>query len=112
MRPSGKRRCRSRGGPKSKLSRAKRGEARANLYDAVTQRIAGELEAGARVPWVQPWGRTGTAALGLARNALTARNYSGVNVLILWGAVTERGWPSQGWLTFRQAREAGGETGA
>src|SRR3546814_11845152 len=32
----------------------------------------------------------------------------GVNVLILWGAVIEHGWPSQSWLTFRQAQEAGG----
>src|SRR3546814_43575 len=48
------------------------------------------------------------AGPGLPRNALTARNYSGVNVLILWGAVIEHGWPSQSWLTFRQAQEAGG----
>jgi antirestriction protein ArdC len=82
-------------------------DTRANLYDEVTQRIVGELEAG-RVPWVQPWGRTGGAGPGLPRNALTARPYSGVNVLILWGAVIEQGYPSQSWLTFRQAREAGG----
>jgi antirestriction protein ArdC len=72
----------------------------------VTARIISELEAG-RVPWVQPWGKTGTGP-GLPRNALTARSYSGVNVLILWGAVIEQGWPSQSWLTFRQAIEAGG----
>jgi antirestriction protein ArdC len=82
-------------------------EPRANLYDEVTARIVGELEAG-RVPWVQPWGRPGGTAPGLPRNALTARHYSGVNVLILWGAVIEHGFPSQGWLTFRQALEAGG----
>lgn len=29
-------------------------------------------------------------------------------MLILWGAVIEHGWPSQSWLTFKQAREAGG----
>lgn len=29
-------------------------------------------------------------------------------LLILWGAVIARGWPSQGWLTFRQAQGAGG----
>lgn len=79
---------------------------RASLYDEVTARIISELEAG-RVPWVQPWGKTGTGP-GLPRNALTARSYSGVNVLILWGAVIEQGWPSQSWLTFRQAIEAGG----
>ena len=83
--------------------------ARISLYDEVTARIIGELEAG-RVPWVQPWGRPDgdTATIGLPRNALTARHYSGVNVLILWGAVIEHGYPSQGWLTFKQALEAGG----
>ena len=80
---------------------------RANLYDEVTARIITELEAG-RLPWVQPWGKSGATGPGLPRNALTARNYSGVNVLILWGAVIEHGWPSQSWLTFRQAQEAGG----
>nr|WP_047167543.1 zincin-like metallopeptidase domain-containing protein [Sphingomonas sp. Y57] len=80
---------------------------RANLYDEVTNRIISELEAG-RFPWVQPWGRSVGVAPGLPRNALTARNYSGVNVLILWGAVIENGYPSQSWLTFRQALEAGG----
>ncbi|MGH6653094.1 MAG: ArdC family protein [Sphingopyxis sp.] len=82
---------------------------RANLYEEVTNRIIAELEAG-RVPWVQPWGRPdGAGAVpGIPRNALTGRNYSGVNILILWGAVIERDWPSQSWLTFRQALEAGG----
>lgn len=84
-----------------------RNEGRANLYDEVTARIVSELEAG-RFPWVQPWGRTGGTGPGLPRNALTARSYSGVNVLILWGAVIEHGWPSQSWLTFRQAQDAGG----
>jgi antirestriction protein ArdC len=78
---------------------------RANLYDEVTARIMGELEAG-RFPWAQPWGRS--AGPGLPRNALTGRSYSGINVLILWGAVIEQGYPSQSWLTFRQALEAGG----
>lgn len=82
-------------------------ESRASLYDEVTARIITELEAG-RLPWVQPWGRDGATSPGLPRNALTARPYSGVNVLILWGAVIENGWPSQSWLTFRQALEAGG----
>jgi antirestriction protein ArdC len=79
---------------------------RANLYDEVSARIVVELEAG-RFPWVQPWGAGGTSP-GLPRNALTARPYSGVNVLILWDAVIEHGFPSQSWLTFRQAQEAGG----
>ncbi|NKJ01298.1 zincin-like metallopeptidase domain-containing protein [Novosphingobium sp. SG707] len=93
-----------------------RPEPRTNLYDEVTARIVSELEAG-RFPWVQPWGRAGAGvggaggadvAPGLPRNALTGRSYSGVNVLILWGAVIEKSYPSQSWLTFRQALEAGG----
>ncbi|AMK18898.1 hypothetical protein K663_12590 [Sphingobium sp. MI1205] len=82
-------------------------ESRTSLYDEVTAKIITELEAG-RLPWVQPWGEHGGACPGLPRNALSARTYSGVNVLLLWGAVVEHGWPSQSWLTFRQALEAGG----
>lgn len=80
---------------------------RADLYDTVTQRIVAELDAG-RVPWVQPWGSSGGAEAALPRNALTGRTYSGINILILWSAVIEHGWPAQGWLTFRQALNAGG----
>jgi antirestriction protein ArdC len=32
----------------------------------------------------------------------------GINVLILWGAVVEHGFPVQSWLTFRQALGLGG----
>lgn len=104
--------------PRRRARGGKRGDggnaAAANLYDEVTARIIAELEAG-RFPWVQPWSSApraapgeGGVAPGLPRNALTARPYSGVNVLILWGAVIEHGYPSQSWLTFRQARQAGG----
>ena len=79
---------------------------KASLYQEVTDRIIGELEQG-RVPWVQPWGQA-KAGLGLPKNATTSRRYSGVNILILWGAVIERGFASQHWLTFRQALELGG----
>jgi antirestriction protein ArdC len=81
---------------------------RANLYDEITDRIIAELEAG-RLPWVQPWGTSGVAApLALPKNAATGRRYSGINVLILWGAVVERGYAGQSWLTFRQALALGG----
>ncbi|RVJ14730.1 ArdC family protein [Sinorhizobium medicae] len=80
---------------------------RASLYDDITSKIIGELEAG-RLPWVQPWGTAAAKApLALPRNASTGRAYSGINVLILWGAVIEHGYPSQTWLTFRQALSLG-----
>ncbi len=81
---------------------------RANLYDEITTRIIAELEAG-RLPWVQPWGTAGMSApLAMPKNASTGRAYSGVNVLILWGAVLTRGFSCQSWLTFRQALSLGG----
>jgi antirestriction protein ArdC len=85
---------------------AARGEPRASLYDEVTAKIIGQLEAGI-FPWVQPW-RSAAACPGLPRNAVSGRPYSGINILILWGAVIEGGYPSQDWLTFRQALAAGG----
>ena len=67
---------------------------RQSLYQEVTDRIISELEAG-RVPWVQPWGTPdANAPLGLPKNAKTDRSYSGVNVLILWGAVIQKGYRS------------------
>ena len=89
-------------------ARARTGQVRAGLYAEITDKIIAELEAG-RLPWVQPWGASGTgAAVGLPRNAATGRRYSGINVLILWGAVIERGYSGQAWLTFRQALTLGG----
>ena len=73
---------------------------RANLYDEITDKIIAELEAG-RVPWVQPWGTAAAKApLAMPQNASTGRRYSGINVLILWGAVIEHGFPGQ---SFRSA---------
>lgn len=82
-------------------------EQRVSLFKDITGRIIEQLEKG-RVPWVQPWGRPGVAAVGLPRNAITGRPYSGINVLVLWGETFRCGYFSQGWLTFRQAQEAGG----
>lgn len=76
------------------------------LYAEVTDRIIAELEAG-RLPWVQPWDAARIEA-GLPRNAGTGRRYSGINVLILWAALFEHGYASQGWLTYRQALALGG----
>jgi antirestriction protein ArdC len=79
---------------------------RGSLYDEVTAKIIAQLEAGV-FPWAQTWSAA-AAVPGLPRNAVSGRAYSGVNVLILWGAVIDGCYPSQDWLTFRQALAAGG----
>jgi antirestriction protein ArdC len=89
-------------------ARACAGRDRTSLYQEITDKIITELEAG-RVPWVQPWGTAAArASLAMPKNAATHRRYSGINVLILWGAVVERGFAGQSWLTFRQALGLGG----
>ncbi|WP_081944708.1 ArdC family protein [Sphingopyxis sp. MWB1] len=106
----GARRCRTRGATGKPARRGGDAEhsaaPRAALYDEVTARIVAELEVG-RVPWVQPWD-TAAFAPGLPRNADTRRAYSGINILMLWAEAARRGFPAQGWLTFRQAMGAGG----
>jgi antirestriction protein ArdC len=89
-------------------ARVRNGHDRTSLYSEITDKIIAQLEAG-RVPWVQPWGTSATKApVAMPKNAATSRRYSGVNVLILWGAVIERGFAGQSWLTFRQALSLGG----
>jgi hypothetical protein len=76
-------------------ARERTDEGRANLCDEITGKIIAELEAG-RVPWVQPWSTAAAKApLAMPKNASTERFYSGINVLILWGAVIERGFLGQ-----------------
>ncbi len=68
------------------------------LYiDTVTNRIFNELERGTG-PWVRPWKTT------LPCNVVLQREYSGVNILLLWSAPHVQ----PAWLTFKEAWELGG----
>ncbi len=83
---------------------------RSDLYTEITAKIVKELEAG-RFPWAQPWanrGEAATIAAGLPKNASTGNTYSGINILLLWGAAIENGFSGQTWLTYRQAKALGG----
>jgi len=87
----------------SLAGRAHTGQNRTSLYQEITDKIVADLETG-RVPWVQPWGTSmAKASLAMPKNTATKRRYSGINVLILWRAVIDRGFAGQSWLTFRQA---------
>lgn len=84
------------------------GSARNTLYDSITTRIIAQLKDG-RLPWAQPWDAPDTsAAIGLPQNAASKRPYSGINILILWDAVMDRGFSTHIWLTFAQALHLGG----
>jgi antirestriction protein ArdC len=89
------------------IARARASRDRTSLYQEITDKIITELEAG-RVPWVQPWG-TVAAKASITRQRMRQRIATiGINVLILWGAVIERGFSTQNWPTFRQALGLGG----
>jgi len=75
-----------------------------DIYREVTEQIIAELKTGVR-PWVQPWSET--PGLNVPCNAITGRAYSGVNTLLLWTA-RRHGWLQPRFLTFNQAKEAGG----
>ncbi len=77
----------------------------ADLYEAVTQSIIADLEKGV-ASWVKPW-KSGGGVMPF--NYATKREYSGINIPILWHAAHVRGYGVQGWLTYKQALAAGGQ---
>ncbi len=76
-----------------------------DLYTEVSNRIVSQLEEGC-VPWVRPWRpvRGGNTPC----NATTGRFYNGCNVILLWMACASSGFATPRFLTFRQAKIAGG----
>jgi len=76
---------------------------RRNVYQEVTDQIVAALEKGV-VPWVKPW----DADSGLPVNAISGRTYRGINVPLLWAAAMDRNFKFDRWLTFKQAKDAGG----
>lgn len=77
------------------------------LYQSVTDRIVALIEGGTK-PWEMPWVKNqGKGLCLLPANLITARRYSGINTLLLWIEAIEKGYPTHGWLTYRQANEKG-----
>ena len=76
-----------------------------SLHERVTQRIVEQLRAGAP-PWVKPWSCNGR--VGMPRNYVSGRPYSGINVLLTWIAALEHGFKDTRYLTANQIIELGG----
>ena len=78
------------------------------IYREITDKIIRDFENGI-VPWARPWkSGVGLLPFSLPQNALTTRNYSGINILLLWSALDEKGFTNSNWLTFKQALAMGG----
>jgi antirestriction protein ArdC len=69
-----------------------------DIYAIVTDKIINLLESGV-VPWRRPW-----TAIGLPRNLVSKKPYSGVNFFLLSASK----YVSPFWLTMREANELGG----
>lgn len=77
-----------------------------DLYSEITRQITQMLEKGV-VPWRSPiLGRA--AGGGYPRNLNTGKPYRGVNVFLLAITAYVKGFGSSYWLTYRQAKERGG----
>ncbi len=75
-----------------------------DIYQTVTAQIIEAMETatgqGRRLWEAQP---------SLPLNLATGKPYTGMNILILWGAAISRGFKSPYWLTYRQAQAMGGQ---
>ena len=77
-----------------------------DIYERVTNKIIADLEQG-ELTWLKPWSAgnmQGKITKPLRHNGVP---YSGINILMLWGASIEAGYISPYWMTFKQAKELG-----
>ena len=81
---------------------------RADVYTRVTSRIIAELEQGVR-PWLKPWNAEYAADRITRPRRANGQPYMGINVLMLWGEALAQGFTCPVWMTYRQARELGGQ---
>ena len=82
-----------------------RTEAKPTLHERVTEKIVRELKTGTP-PWVKPWHCS--ARLGVPRNYVTNRAYTGINVLLTWLSAWDGGFRDTRWLTANQISQLGG----
>jgi antirestriction protein ArdC len=75
---------------------------RQDIYTRITAKIIASLEQGVR-PWMKPWSGEYAGARITRPLRHTGTPYSGINILMLWGAAVEHGFRSPTWMTFKQA---------
>ena len=82
-----------------------------DIYQDVTDKIVKALDQGV-TPWIKPWSSSGSADVSHHQpfpiNAITRRPYSGINLPLLWAEARLQGFTQDRWLTFNQAKKAGG----
>ncbi|WP_417850299.1 ArdC family protein [Thalassoglobus sp.] len=79
---------------------------RRDIYQEVTDKIIERLDQGT-VPWQNPIKRG--SGDGWPKNIQSGKNYRGINVFLLGMTAWEAGFSSDYWITFKQAKERGGQ---
>jgi antirestriction protein ArdC len=82
-------------------------EKKFDIHQAITDKIAAQIEAGAANNFVMPWHRTGS--LHRPRNVASKKHYRGINVLSLWIDADAKGFRSDTWATFKQWQGVGAQ---
>ena len=80
---------------------------RVDLYSRVTNRIIEQLKEGVK-PWLKPWNAEHAAGRITRPLRHNGAPYNGVNILMLWDSAMEKGFACPIWLTFKQAKDLGG----
>ncbi len=78
-----------------------------DVYQKITNKIVGYLEAGTR-PWFKPWDAEHAAGRITRPLRYNGEPYAGINILTLWLDAEEKGFSAPIWMTFKQAKDLGG----
>lgn len=81
-----------------------------DLYQQITDQIVEALEQGT-MPWQRPWDN-GFPQLVIPCNGESGREYSGINVLLLWMSAMRKNFTQRKWVTFQGANHLGGQVRA
>lgn len=81
---------------------------REDIYTRITNQIITALEKGVK-PWTLPWNAAHAAGPITRPLRHNGEPYAGINVLSLWASATERGHSAPIWMTYKQAKQLGGQ---
>lgn len=81
---------------------------RADVHQAVTDRIVKMLETAQRGGYDMPWCRPGVAH-SRPTNALSKQRYRGINILSLWATADAANYRTGLWATYKQWQELGAQ---
>ena len=81
---------------------------RKEMYAKVAETLIAMMREGI-APWSKPWACTGVNDVNAPHNGATGRYYRGFNRMYLGVVMFEQGWTDPRFMTYKQAKEQGGQ---